>query len=111
MNAEDDEKCTPLHYAGKNCNIPGSNFGIENAISLNYEPWMKYVAIFSARCGRADACRLLLEAGSSHAAADIASWTPLLWTCYKGTSIETADVLIRHGADVNAVGIHHISGR
>ena len=69
-----------------------------------------YFAILTARCGRADACRLLLEAGSSHAAADIASWTPLLWTCYKGTSVETADVLIRHGADVNAVGIHHISG-
>ena len=69
-----------------------------------------YFAILTARCGRADACRLLLEAGSSHAAADIASWTPLLWTCYKGTAVETADVLIRHGADVNAVGIHHISG-
>ena len=69
-----------------------------------------YFAILTARCGRADACRLLLEAGSSHATADIASWTPLLWTCYKGTSVETADVLIRHGADVNAVGIHHISG-
>ena len=40
---------------------------------------------------------------------DIGAWTPLVWACYKGHQ-KVVETLIRHGADVNSRGVHHVSG-
>ena len=40
---------------------------------------------------------------------DIGAWTPLVWACYKGHE-KVVETLIRHGADVNSRGMHHVSG-
>ena len=40
---------------------------------------------------------------------DIGAWTPLVWACYKGHP-KVVETLIRHGADVNSRGVHHVSG-
>ena len=40
---------------------------------------------------------------------DVGGWTPLIWACYKGHS-KVVETLIRHGADVNSRGLHHVSG-
>ena len=40
---------------------------------------------------------------------DIGAWTPLVWACYKNHP-KVVETLIRHGADVNSRGVHHVSG-
>ena len=40
---------------------------------------------------------------------DIGAWTPLIWACYKGHP-RVVETLIRHGADINSRGMHHVSG-
>ena len=40
---------------------------------------------------------------------DGSQWTPFLWSCYT-TSLEMASLLLQHGADVNAKGVHHCTG-
>ncbi|CAH1111046.1 unnamed protein product [Psylliodes chrysocephalus] len=56
----------------------------------------------SAKCGNLDACRILIEAGSSQRnyvnCQDDGGWTPLVWACENGFS-EIADFLISKGAD------------
>lgn len=36
------------------------------------------------------------------------SWTAFMWACYKGHT-QTAKVLLDHGADPNAQGLHHMT--
>ena len=40
---------------------------------------------------------------------DMGAWTPLIWACYRGHP-QVVETLIRHGADVNSRGMHHVSG-
>jgi len=40
---------------------------------------------------------------------DVGLWTPFLWACYT-SNLEMASLLLQHGAEVNAKGIHNCTG-
>ena len=55
--------------------------------------------------GRTDVVQYLLARGAKSDAEDNAGRTPLSWTVTKGDFVETADALVRAGADVNRADI------
>ena len=68
---------------------------------------MSIVTFFSVIKLQAHSCKLyftFIIVGN-----DIGAWTPLVWACYKNHP-KVVETLIRHGADVNSRGVHHVSG-
>ena len=60
-----------------------------------------------AICSKHDACvRLLMGSSTNLNYQDIHGWTPLIWCCYRGVSVDIVEQLILNGADIDACDIH-----
>ena len=61
------------------------------------------VAIYSKH---EDCTRLLMKCGHDVNYQDLRGWTPLIWCCYCGASIDIVEQLIINGADIEVCGIY-----
>ena len=102
VNAQDDEKRTPLHLASQGGHVAFARVLIEHGAKVNVGDKYKRSPLHLAlNSGHVDSARVLVDHGVDVNAPDDSNLTPL-HLALRGGHGDFAQVLIDHGADMNA---------
>ena len=103
VDAEDDNRSTPLHVISKHGNVKAARLLLEHGARVDARDNDQSTPLhLASRNGNVEAVRLLLERGADvHALNDKRS-TPLHFASQSG-NVEAVRLLVEHGADIHAL--------
>jgi ankyrin repeat protein len=93
-------RCTPLRWASLYGHLEVAKLLVENGADVNARDHRKGVAPLRWAVEHPEMVKLLIENGAEVDATDDDGWTALLHACTEG-HLESAKILIEHGANVN----------